>query len=129
VGVVSIKQTGEFKKTNDFLNFIGRGDYYKGVDIIAKTGVQALMEATPKDTGLTASSWYYEILRTKQGLKIVWNNSNLNKGVNVAMLIQMGHGTAQGVYIEGIDYINPALKPVFEAIGAKVWEEVKRHGK
>ncbi len=127
--IVTIKQKGQFKKTNEFLNFLGKGDYYKGLAVIAQTGVQALKEATPKDTGFTASAWYYEINRTKDGLKITWNNSNVNNGVNIAMLIQMGHGTAQGVYIEGVDYINPALKPVFDAIGAKVWEEVVRHGK
>lgn len=129
MAVVAFKQKGDLRKTNDFLAFIGTGRYLRRIKHIAELGVERLKEYTPKDTGKTAASWSYEIEKTKYGVKINWNNSNVNRGISIAMLIQMGHGTAQGVYIEGVDYINPALKPIFEQLGIQVWEEVKRSGK
>lgn len=90
-------------------------------------GVQALVEATPKRTGETANSWYYEILETPTGVSIVWNNSHVEKGyANIALLLQYGHGTRNGGYVQGIDYINPALAPIFEKIAKSAWEEVTR---
>ena len=87
-------------------------------------GVNALAAATPKDTGLTAASWYYEVERTDNDLAIYWKNSNTNNGVNIAVILQYGHGTNGGGYVRGIDYINPALRPIFEEIANDVWEEV-----
>ena len=124
--MISFKQKGGWTKTSKFLKKLGEGDYYQGLDAIAKEGVEALSEATPKATGKTAASWSYTIKRTKDKTYIYWSNSNVVDGVNVAMLIQNGHGTKEGVYIEGIDYINPALSPIFEALGKRVWEEVTR---
>ena len=124
--MIKFTQKGNFRKTSSFLKRLGNGDYYQGLDIIAQQGVEALMEATPRDTGKTAESWSYSIVKTKDKVSITWNNSNINDGVSVAALIQYGHGTPQGVYIEGIDYINPALKPIFEKLGSRVWEEVTR---
>lgn len=129
VSIVSFKQKGDLRKTNDFLTFIGKGRYLRKVRRIAELGVQRLKEYTPKDTGLTAESWSYEIEKTKTSAKINWNNSNVNRGISIAMLIQMGHGTKQGVYIEGVDYINPALKPIFEQMGVQIWEDVRNSGK
>lgn len=122
--VIKVKQRGKFKKTDIFFDGLLTTAQFKRIEEYAKMGIQALQEATPKDTGLTSQSWYYEIKRTERGLTIEWLNSNVNKGYNVALLIQYGHGTRDGSYIAGIDYINPALRPVFEAIGNDVWKEV-----
>lgn len=92
-----------------------------------RIGVEALSSATPKNTGKTADSWHYEIVENgKHSVSIVWSNSNLNKGVNIALILQYGHGTRQGGYVQGIDYINPAVRPVFDDISQKAWEEVTR---
>lgn len=85
-------------------------------------GVEALRAATPKDSGLTANSWSYTI----EDWGIGFNNSNIQNGYSVALLIQYGHGTKSGVYIEGIDYINPALRPIFDAIAQECWKEVQK---
>lgn len=95
-----------------------------GLHELAKRGVEALQDATPKDTGKTAESWDYKIDATDKGITIVWTNSNVNDGANIAMLIQYGHGTGSGAYIEGVDYINPALKPIFQEIADNAWVEV-----
>lgn len=122
--VIKVKQRGKFKKTDIFFDGLLTTAQFKRIEEYAKMGIQALQEATPKDTGLTSQSWYYEIKRTERGLTIEWLNSNVNKGYNVALLIQYGHGTRDGSYVAGIDYINPALRPIFEAIGNDVWKEV-----
>ena len=96
-------------------------------DQVGKAGVDALQEATPKKTGKTAASWSYTVTQNREGISISWNNSNRNDGANVAILIQLGHGTNSGAYVKGIDYINPALKPVFDAFANKVWWEVTRN--
>jgi hypothetical protein len=85
-------------------------------------GVEALRAATPKDSGLTANSWSYTI----ENWGIGFNNSNIQNGYSVALLIQYGHGTKSGVYVEGIDYINPALRPIFEAIAQECWKEIQK---
>lgn len=92
----------------------------------AEEGVKALEKATPKDTGLTASSWYYEIKNVKGGVIISWLNSNVNKNVPIAIIIQFGHGTGTGGYVKGTDYINPAMKNVFEEMANQLWEEVSK---
>jgi len=127
--VIKFKQKGNFDKTKKFFERIGQGDYLKGLEYYGEAGVSALQEATPKRTGKTAASWSYSINRKKTGLEIVWNNSNINNGVNIALIIQYGHGTSSGYYVEGVDYINPALKPLFDLMGKKVWEEVTRDAK
>lgn len=92
-----------------------------------RIGVEALSSATPVDTGKTANSWHYRIEEEgRHKVSIIWTNSNTNKGVNIALILQYGHGTRQGGYVKGIDYINPAMKPVFDAISNKAWEEVSR---
>lgn len=89
-------------------------------------GVDALRKETPKDTGNTADSWYYEVKEDKGGVTIEWSNSNINKNVNIAVILQYGHGTGTGGYVKGIDYINPAMKPVFQEIADNLWREVTR---
>ena len=89
-------------------------------------GVQALQRSTPKETGLTAASWYYEIKESNDGFTIEWKNRNSNKGVLIAAILQYGHGTGTGGYVRGVDYINPAMKPVFQQIADDAWKEVTK---
>lgn len=92
----------------------------------AEEGVKALENATPKDTGLTAASWYYKIEDAKGGVTISWLNSNINKNVQIAIIIQFGHGTGTGGYVRGVDYINPAMEKVFKEMANQLWEEVSK---
>lgn len=87
-------------------------------------GVEALASATPVDTGKTASSWYYKVDYNEGSASITWSNSNVNDGVNIAVILQYGHGTGNGGYVVGRDYINPAIAPIFDKITEHVWEEV-----
>lgn len=114
--MITITHKGDFKPT---LNFLAKCD--RGIDVEAlrkygEMGVQALREATPKDTGKTANSWYYEIIRKTGSVTLQWKNSNIVDGVPVAIVLQYGHATKTGGYVEGRDYINPALQPVFDEI-------------
>lgn len=125
--VIKVKQKGDFKKSERFFRWVVRREYEKFFKQVGELGVKALQDATPKDTGKTAASWTYEIENNSQGMSIVWSNFNTNKGVNIAILIQFGHGTGTGAYIQGVDYINPALKPVFEAFAKDIEVEVKKN--
>ena len=116
--------SGSFDKTDRFLTKMSRGDLYKGLEGWARDGVAALAAATPVETGLTASSWTYEIERSSGGAKISWLNTHDNGGVNIAIILQYGHGTGTGGYVAGRDYINPAIKPIFDKIAEGVWKEV-----
>lgn len=99
--------------------------YMPYLENAGKRGVAALREATPKNTGLTSESWDYEIVADNAGVTIVWSNSNVEKNwFNVALALQYGHGTRNGGFVEGIDYINPALRPLFEEIAKTLWREV-----
>ena len=124
-GIV-FKHKGNLKKTTKFLERTLKGDYLKNLDKFGREGVAALALATPVDTGKTAESWDYRIEKITDGTKIVWTNSNVNKGVNIAIILQYGHGTGTGGYVEGIDYINPALRGVFEEIADAVVTEVSK---
>lgn len=132
--MIKFKQTGDFKNVEAFLKRNGSGlrkntRIASGLHALAQKGVDALRQATPRRTGKTAESWGYEIVDSNDGLKIVWTNSNYNDWANVAILIQYGHGLPSGAYVEGIDYINPALKPIFDEIADDVWLEVTSDGK
>ena len=116
---------GDFHKTNSFLKKIGKKTNSLSLDEWGKMGVDALSSATPVDTGKTASSWSYSIEKTEKGYRLNWNNSNVNDGVNIALIIQYGHVARNGVYVIGRDYINPALQPVFDKIEETAWREVK----
>ncbi|MDD6639622.1 MAG: HK97 gp10 family phage protein [Erysipelotrichaceae bacterium] len=124
--MISISQKGDFSKLTGFLermkNVIKIGD----LDKYGREGVAALSAATPKESGLTANSWYYEIERSKDSVSISFHNSNVNKGVPIAIILQYGHGTRNGGYVEGIDYINPAIQPLFNKIAEDAWEEVTK---
>ena len=116
---------GDFHQTEKFLRKAASGNYYGHLPELAQRGVEALMEATPTDTGRTASKWTYQIERGASGyVRISWINDNVNKGVNIAIILQYGHGTGTGGYVEGRDYINPAIQPIFDQIAEGVWREV-----
>lgn len=121
---IVIKHKGSFKKTERMLMQMKNASIMDILNFYGDVGVKALASVTPVDTGTTARSWYYEIEPTKKGYRIVWSNSNVNKGQNIAVLIQYGHGTGTGGWVEGIDYINPVIQKVFEDIAEKAWEEV-----
>ena len=115
---------GDFKKTRNFLKQLQRRSYLSDLDRFGRQGVDALARATPKNTGETAAGWRYEIESDQNGVRIVWYNRHVHEGANIVLLLQYGHGTRNGGYVEGIDYINPALKPVFDKIAEQAWKEV-----
>lgn len=123
---IILKSRGDWRRTRNFLKKLTNEDYLAILDSAAQLGVEALASATPKDSGLTASSWDYNIVRDRNSTKIEWTNSNVVDGwFNVAIALQYGHGTGTGGYVEGYDYINPAIRPVFDRISEIVWEVVK----
>lgn len=124
--MISIESKGDFSKTRNFIQRANEVLQNAKLEQLGQKGVDALRFATPKDSGKTSISWDYRIERTKNSLKIEWTNSNIQNGVNIAILLQYGHGTGGGGYVKGIDYINPAIKPIFDEIQEKVWREVER---
>jgi hypothetical protein len=123
--MIRIKVKGSTRKTESFIRR-HKKIQLKALDKYGEMGVKALSEATPVRTGLTAASWYYTIKESATGFSIVFNNSNVVDGYPVAILIQYGHGTKTGAYVEGIDYINPALDKVFKAIAHDAYLEVTK---
>lgn len=123
---VNFTHKGNFNKLERFLTKALRiGPIWRAVlNKYGKKGVEALAEATPKDTGKTAESWSYDIVKTHTGYKIVWKNSNIENGVSIAILLQYGHGTRNGGYVEGTDYINPAVQSIFQQMANEAWKEV-----
>lgn len=119
---------GDFSKTKSFLKNLSKKQKQLSLDDWGRAGVAALSSATPVDTGKTASSWSYSIEQRSDGVSLVWNNSNVNDGVNIALIIQYGHVTRNGVYVQGRDYINPALVPIFDQLAESAWKEVKDIG-
>lgn len=121
---VKFEVSGGFTKTERFLNRMKRREYLNVLDEFGREGVQALRNATPIDSGATAEAWDYEIKRTRDYTEIVWTNSNINDGVPIAVILQYGHGTGTGGYVQGRDYINPAIRPIFDKIAEKAWKVV-----
>ena len=115
---------GDFNNTERFIRKALNREFYKNLEKYGERGVEALKAATPVRTGKTADSWDYEIERKGDRIKIAWTNSNINKGRQIAVLIQYGHGTRNGGYVEGVDYINPSMRKVFQQIADDVWKEV-----
>ena len=122
--MLTISSTGNFQNTEKFLKRMTEQSIFACLNQYGEEGVQALMAATPQDSGMTAASWTYEIEKTSTSYAIIWNNTNVIDGIPIAVLIQVGHGTGTGGYVAGRDYINPALQPVFDRIAATVWKEV-----
>lgn len=123
--VIIFRQKGDWKKTRKFLKRCSDLDLDDVLNRYGQEGVDALAKATPKDTGKTAASWSYEIAKGKESIVITWKNSNIVDGVPIAVILQYGHGTRNGGYVDGVDYINPAMRPVFERIAARAWGEVR----
>lgn len=122
--MIRFEQKGDFEKTRKFLKEAGKRDLDNILNKYGKMGVENLSAYTPRDTGLTASSWTYTIEKTKNKVSITWRNTNVVDGVPVAIILQYGHATRNGGYVEGVDYINPALKPVFDELKSRIWKEV-----
>ena len=121
---VKFEVSGSFTKTERFINRMKRREYLNVLDEFGREGVQALRNATPVDSGKTAESWDYEIKRTRNCTEIIWTNSNINDGVPIAIILQYGHGTGTGGYVQGRDYINPAIQPIFDKMAEKAWKVV-----
>ena len=122
--MIRIASKGDFNNTFRFLNKMSKFQINKILEKYGQMGVEALRSATPVDSGKTAESWGYEISIGKEGATIYWTNTNQNKGVYIAVILQYGHGTGTGGYVQGVDYINPAIRPVFDKIAEEAWMEV-----
>lgn len=124
--MIKIKHRGNFNKLEKFLARMAKKEYLNVLDKFGQEGVEALSKATPIDSGETSNMWKYtlEIGPTQTG--IYWYNDNENKGVNIAIILQYGHGTNNGGFVQGIDYINPAMAPIFEAMAEAAWREVTK---
>lgn len=122
--MITFRQKGGFSNTIKFLNKAKNLDKLKKLDTYAKLGVDALASNTPVNTGLTADSWTYKIENKDGYTSISFNNTNVVNGVNIAIILQYGHATKNGGYVQGLDYINPAIKPIFEKIAEDIWKEV-----
>lgn len=124
--MISVRQQGDFSKISGFLERAKEKFNIGILDRYGKEGVAALKSVTPYDTGLTASSWSYSIERTSSGVSINFNNTNIQNGVPIAIILQYGHATSTGGYVQGRDYINPVIRPLFDRITKEAWEEVTK---
>lgn len=124
--MITFRQKGDFSKTTKFLERVKEAINLGLLDKYGREGVNALKSATPVDTGLTASSWYYEIENKNGVARLTFNNSNIQNGVQIAIILQYGHGTNNGGWVQGRDYINPALQPLFDEITDRAWREVTK---
>lgn len=122
--MITFRQKGDFSKLTRYLERVKEAARIGCLDKYGRAGVAALSSATPVETGVTASSWYYEIGHTNGSATISFYNSHVNKGVPIAIILQYGHGTGTGGWVQGRDYINPAIQPVFDEITEEAWREV-----
>lgn len=122
--MIKFTHKGDFSKVTAYLKRVKKGASISSLEKYAKEGVAALASATPVDTGLTASSWGYEIEQKNGLVRISFTNSNIQNGVPIAIILQYGHGTGTGGWVEGRDYINPAIQPIFDKIIENAWREV-----
>ena len=124
--MISFKHKGDFSKTTKYLKSVKNGVRLSDLDKFGKAGVAALASATPFESGATANAWYYEIERQREEIVIRFCNSNIQNGVPIAIILQYGHGTGTGGWVEGRDYINPAIQPIFDQIADEAWREVTK---
>lgn len=124
--MIRFRHKGDFSKLTRYLERAKEAVRLGILDKYGREGVAALASATPVESGLTASSWYYKIERGNGSVKITYNNSNINEGVPIAIILQYGHGTGTGGWVQGRDYINPAIQPVFDRIANEAWREVTK---
>ena len=124
--MISFRQKGDFSKLTRFLERAKNLVHLSDLDKFGREGVAALASGTPVDTGKTAASWYYDIKINKESASITFNNSNIQNGVPIAIILQYGHGTRNGGWVEGRDYINPVIQPIFDKIAEEAWKEVTK---
>lgn len=124
--MIKFRQRGDFSKLTSFLEKAKETVHLGNLDKYGREGVAALASATPVESGLTASSWYYEVSNNNGSAKISFYNSNIQNGVPIAIILQYGHGTGTGGWVEGRDYINPAVQPLFDKIADEAWKEVTK---
>ena len=117
--------TGTFDNTTKFLKYLQSGDLWKRLDMYGRRGVDLLSSATLRETGETAQSWGYQLGHQKGRYSISWFNTHVENGVNIAVILQYGHGTGTGGWVEGIDYINPAIRPLFDKLVDDIWGQVR----
>lgn len=122
--MISFRQKGDFSKLMRYFERVKEVVKLGSLDKYGREGVAALASATPVDSGETAESWYYEIVRSRSSASINFYNSNVNKGVPIAIILQYGHGTRNGGWVQGRDYINPAIQPLFDKLAEDAWGEV-----
>lgn len=122
--MITFESKGSFGKTETFLRKVLSYNFMQRMNKYGEMGVAALSSATPVESGKTARSWGYKVVPKKNSIAIVWTNSNVVSGVPIAIILQYGHGTGTGGFVQGIDYINPAMKPVFDKISQDFWREV-----
>ena len=124
--MISFRQKGDFSKLSRYFERVKEAAKIGVLDKYGQEGVAALASATPVDSGKTSNSWYYEIKRQNGLVSIEFKNANINKGVNIAIILQYGHGTGTGGWVQGRDYINPAIQPIFDKIADDAWKEVTK---
>lgn len=124
--MISFRQKGDFSKLTGFLEKAKGAVKDGNLDRYGREGVAALASATPIDSSKTANSWYYEIENKKGSVAISFYNSNIQNGVPIAIILQYGHGTGTGGWVQGRDYINPAIQPIFDKIVKEAWKEVTK---
>lgn len=124
--MITFRQKGDFSKLTRYLERVKEAVKLGDLDRYGREGVAALVSATPVESGKTANSWYYEIENNGKAAKISFKNSNINKGVPIAIILQYGHGTGTGGWVQGRDYINPAIQPIFDKIAEQAWKEVTK---
>ena len=122
--MLKVSSEGDFKRTEKFLNTMRSGSIFRNLERFGRIGVDALSSATPVDTGRAAHSWTYQVWVSGSVYSISWLNTDIEGGLNVIILLQYGHGTGTGGYVQGRDFINPAMRPVFDKIAEGVWREV-----
>lgn len=122
--MIRFRHKGNFSKTEKLLKKSLGHDYMKILNKYGQDGVSALSSATPIKTGETAAAWDYEIVQKDGYISVTWNNHHINNGVNIAIILQYGHSTRNGGYVKGRDYINPALRPIFDRLAEDAWKEV-----
>ena len=122
--MISFRQKGDFSKLSRYLEKAKGAIRLGELDKYGREGVAALASATPVESGQTARSWYYKVERTKESVSINFYNSNIQNGVPIAIILQYGHGTGTGGWVQGRDYINPAVRPIFDRLANEAWREV-----
>ena len=124
--MISFRQKGDFSKTYKYLGKAKRAVQLTNLDKYGQEGVDALASATPYESGLTAKSWDYKVTRKNGSITLSFFNTNIQNGVPIAIILQYGHGTRNGGWVQGRDYINPAIQPIFDKIADNAWREVTK---